>query len=409
MISIPWYFMDKLNKASEFGMYYMLIGFVTLFWGLYAGTIVDRFNRKLVFLCLNVAGFLVLGTVTASGFILGDLPEALVVTVFACTFFIYNLHYPSLYAFMQEITERRQYSRITSYLEIQGQFTSMLAGAVSVILLEGTNGGAVTMFGKTFQTGIDVAPWKLHEIFALDAATYALSFIIIASISYTSLVERNIDLSPLVKRIRNGLDFLKKNPLIFIFGNASYFVFVTTLIIGFYLMAVYVSGVLQAKGDAYATGEMLFAMGSLFAGIMTQRIFRRIHAVDGIIFLSMISASVFFMLFLTKDSSLFFIGAFLLGLSNAGIRIQRVTFLFRVVPNDVIGRSSSVFFIINTLFRLLFIGLLFMFFAEPDKVPYAMLMLGLFITVGAGILFVNRKPLKILDDEEDERIEVRKA
>lgn len=394
MISIPWYFMDKLDKASEFGMYYLGIGVVTLFWGLYAGTIVDRFDRKKVFLSLNVAGFIVLSSITTVGFVLGELPEAAVVVVFASTFFIYNLHYPSLYAFMQEITERKEYSRITSYLEIQGQFTSMLAGAVSVVLLEGITDGQLHLFGYSIHTGLVIEPWKLQEIFLLDASTYAASFIIIATIRYNSLVSRNVDLSPLVRRIKNGVNYLKENPLVFIFGNASYFVFVTTLIIGFYLMAVYVNDVLQAKGGVYATGEMLFAGGSLFAGIMTRRIFKGIHAVDGVTTLTILSATVLITLFITRDHRVFFLGAFLLGLSNAGIRIQRVTFLFQIVPNDIIGRASSVFFIINTLFRLLFIGLIFTFFAKPDTVPYAMLMLGLFSLSGALILISFRKQLR---------------
>ncbi len=401
MISIPWYFMDKLNKPSEFGQYYLIIGFITLFWGLYAGTIVDRFNRKRVFLGLTGAGALVIGSITAIGYYLNGLPELLVVCVFATTFFIYNLHYPSLYAFMQEITERRLYGKITSYLEVQGQFTSMLAGACAVILLEGTPGGTFELFGVSLNIGFTLEPWPLRKIFLLDTITYVLSFLIVSTIVFVPLVQRNIDSSGLVQRIKNGVEYLKKNPLVFIFGNASYFVFVTTLIIGFYLMAVYVSDVLKAEGNVYATGEMLFAFGSLMAGVASAQLFKRFEAVDTIAGLATITTSVFVALFISTDVNVFYLGAFLLGFSNASIRIQRVTFLFRIVPNDVIGRASSVFFIFNTLFRLIFIGMIFKFFTEPDKVPYAMLMLAIFVSIGVLILLSFKSPLIALGREED--------
>ena len=53
----------------------------------------------------------------------------LVLLVFGLTIFNYNIHYPNLYAFGQEITEKKNYGKLNSYIEVQGQVTSMFAGA----------------------------------------------------------------------------------------------------------------------------------------------------------------------------------------------------------------------------------------------------------------------------------------
>ena len=57
----------------------------------------------------------------------GQTPWILVMAVFGTTMFHYNVHYPNLYAFGQEITEPKNYAKLNAYIEIQGQSTSIFA------------------------------------------------------------------------------------------------------------------------------------------------------------------------------------------------------------------------------------------------------------------------------------------
>ncbi len=59
---------------------------------------------------------------------------------------------------MQEITEVAFYEKIASYIEVQSQFSSALAGA----------GGAMLLSGLELDF-IQISPWPLHQIFALNA------------------------------------------------------------------------------------------------------------------------------------------------------------------------------------------------------------------------------------------------
>ena len=53
MLAIPWYF-AKQNQSSTFTIAYGFITLLVLFFGLYAGTLVDKYSRKVNFLAINL-------------------------------------------------------------------------------------------------------------------------------------------------------------------------------------------------------------------------------------------------------------------------------------------------------------------------------------------------------------------
>src|SRR5581483_11880949 len=106
MLSIPWYFTSVIHSETMFGKVYFFITSVSLLWGVYAGTLIDRYDRKKIFLATNIAGLLVLSSVSIYGYSQGQLPWYLVALVFANTALIYNIHFPNLYAYAQEITPK---------------------------------------------------------------------------------------------------------------------------------------------------------------------------------------------------------------------------------------------------------------------------------------------------------------
>ena len=54
----------------------------------------------------------------------------------------------------------------------------------------------------------------------------------------------------------------------------------------------------------------------------------------------------------SKSIIFFFIANLLLGITNAGVRILRTTYLFSHVPNNLMGRATSVFSSINVMVRM---------------------------------------------------------
>lgn len=356
-----------------------------MIWSLYGGTLVDRHNRKSLFIWQNVIGAILIGLIAFYGFQSGTVPAALAAVAFMLTIFVYNIHYPNLYAFAQEISDKKDYGRITSYIEIQGQATTMIAGACAAFLLSGTGDGTFTLFGNSYAYPFQIEAWPLHKILTVDACTYVLSALIILFITYVPVVKRYEESGGIVERLKVGLDFLKDKPMVLIFGLASYMVFATILIGIHQLVPNYVSNHMEKGASVYAGSELLFAFGALTSGILIRRIFKKLTIVSSVIIMTLVAATVYLMMFLNYNLSIFYIIFFFIGMCNAGIRIQRVTYLFGRIPNQIIGRTNSVFRTMNVLLRLIFIALFSLPFFIND-IKYAFLVMAVVLLFAAGVM-----------------------
>ena len=399
MIAIPWYFVEIVDKQNYFTNSYLIITFLTLFWGLYAGTIVDRYSRKKIFIILNTICGSFIGLIALYGIYSQNISDIFVIAVFMLTIFNYNIHYPNLYALGQEITESKYYGKLNSYIEVQGQVTSVLAGAFAAILLTGTKNGQLSLAGVNFSLPFDIKAWDIYDIFLMDAITYLVVILIFSYLKYQPIVEKNINKENLITRFKQGLKFLKSNNLIFIFGICSYMLFAFTLVEIHIVLPSYVRNFLQKSGDIYASAEIYYSFGAIFSGILIIRLFRNFKILTSVIFLF---ALVIIMLYFMSEFSLiwiFFIGNFIIGITNAGVRILRTTYLFNNVPNNLIGRVNSVFNSLNIIVRLLLIGLLSLpFFDLQDNIRYAYLVGAFLLIISLVILLFYYK--KIIKNSE---------
>jgi DHA3 family macrolide efflux protein-like MFS transporter len=382
LLSIPWYFSSQLKQGSLFGVLYSLITLSTLVWSLYAGALIDRHSRKKVFLGINIIGGIVLGSVAAAGYIIGHVPTPLVVLVFATTIYIYNIHYPSLYAFGQEISEKENYGKMNSYFEIQGQATSMLAGAVGAVLLSGTHNKMLNFLGINIRLPFDIEKWNLQDIFLMDFSTYLVAIILVSAIRYTPAEQLTVHAGKIMDRIKMGWDYLREHPLLFIFGNASHSIFVILLIEVHMLLPLYVNNHLHMGGDVYASAEIYYTFGALFAGVGIRQLFRKSNSVKAIIILMFVTTLVLVWAALTQSVLVFFIFSVIIGVTNAGSRILRITYLFNHIPNNMMGRTGSVFQAINVMLRVLFSWLFSLaFFTRGSNITWAYFIGGMFILI----------------------------
>ncbi len=388
MIAIPWFF-NMEDQMPLFATIFLVTNLLSAFWVPYSGTLVDKYDRKKVFLCILAISGLLIAALAIWGQWQGGLPIIAVGAAFTVTFLNYNIHYPTLYAFLQEITEKEYYGKLSSYIEVQGQFATITAGAFGAILLEGVLGGSLKIFGVDIPVGWSLEPWQVQDIFLLDAATYLVAFILVAFISYKSLRERSVIVGSVADRFVEGYQYLKANPIIFIFGISSYSVFVTLLLTGFYTMAPYVEHHLGQGAAVYANMDMYYGLGAIISGIAIRWIFRRARLIDSIIILTFMMMSSFIVLFLTKNVVLFFVLTFFQGICNAGVRVLRVGYLFKYVPNEVYGRTSSIFTLTNIAFRVFFLAIFSIpFFAMSSHVGYVMLLMAIFLALTLVVISV---------------------
>ncbi|MEO6166257.1 MAG: MFS transporter [Chitinophagales bacterium] len=393
MIAIPWYFTSILGKASLFSTSYVFINLAMIFWSLYAGTLIDKYNRKTLSLGVSIFGAVVLLTAAAIGFFTGTVPVLVVILVFGSTFLIYNVHYPNLYAFAQEITPVEHYGKMTSQIEIVGQLTSMMAGACAALLLAGSEDGIVNLLGFSIPLGIKFNAWQLQHVFLLDGATYVLSFFIIYFIRYQPFTVRHAEAGNVWERLKTGLAFLKKHPVIFTFGNVALAIFLTVIVSSYVMNPAYVVSHLKGDAGVYGASEMYFAIGAVFAGIMIRRIFRKWPEVNAILLMTIVAAVIYFLSIINRSFFIFYFFNLIYGLCNAGTRIMRITFMFHYVPNQVIGRAGSVFSTINIILRMIFSAFFALAFFTGENIVYTYLVFGIMLLIAVYFLIRDRKKL----------------
>ncbi len=395
LIAIPWYIVDVLENPKLNAYIYFFATVLSLFWGAYAGTLVDKYSRKQIFLWLNVVGASLFIGGGAYFYYANAIEIPLLACLFASTFLIFNLHYPTLYAFAQELVEQKDYGRITSYIEVQGQSTAVISGAVAALLLSGAS------LDLKFFT-IEVPKWEMYKIILLDGFTYLTCIFIILFIKYVPTVNRFKEEQSLIDRLKTGVNFFKLNPLIFLFGVTSFTVFATILVNNFVLSPDYVKNYLNADANVYALHELMYAFGAICAGLFINRIFSKWNNVLGCIVLHFICAIVYF-IFATVWSIPVFLGLMLfVGLCNAGSRVLRITYLLERIPNQVIGRVGSVYMVLNVIERLALIALFSTpFFSANLSRAYIVCFL-LCLIAAIVLMFFYKGLLKIEKQKMDE-------
>ncbi|MEL6698420.1 MAG: MFS transporter [Bacteroidota bacterium] len=400
MLAIPWYLVQAPDGKFQNAMMVSIVTLASLFWGIYAGTLIDKYNRKRIFQTVTGVDAGVLLTVASVGIYLGYMPFPLVVLVFTATIFTYNVHYPNLYAFVQELFDKSYYAKVNSALEIQGQTTNFIGMMLAGLLLGGTPEWSWWPEAWT------ITPWKLQEIFLLDGSTYILGFILISLIPYSAKTRGKIDKGSMVQRIVQGFYYLGKRREILIFGIASYVVFFSLLIMVQVAAPVYVNDYLKEKAIVLSSFKGIYALGAITAGLLGLAAFiRKDRPVQLIIFLEVLAVATYLLLAGMQSVAVLLMSAYILGISNAGVRILRITYLVRIVPNRVIGRVNSFFNVINVLMRVSFSALLAIpFFSQSGNggnIIYAMYMMAGIIAVAAILLYIMRDRFP-QEPEEDE-------
>ncbi|MES2731198.1 MAG: MFS transporter [Bacteroidota bacterium] len=392
MIAIPWYF-ARYQQGTSFNFLYGCATFLVLFWSLYAGTLVDRFPRKQVFLITNLVQGVVISAIAAYGWYYG-LTTPLIAAVFLITFFGYQIHYPNLYAFAQEISDPSDYKRITSNIEIVGQSTSLLSGGAAAILLEGWHGQAKSWFGQSLSISLDIPQLELYHIFALDALTYLLSFGLICFIRYLPYRSLQRESGTLLKRLRAGFTYLRLHPLILLFGLLSFNVFVAAVVQLQALLPMYITNHLQEGGQAFGLAELTGSLGAMSAGILVRRIFAHRTVPQSVIIIMLLASANFFVASLTHHPWLFYAFSMFNGFFNSSTRILRVSYLFEHVPNELIGRANSILGMLNVVIRMGFIFLFSQaFFGQGSNITYAYFTLGIFVLLSSVALTLNYQRL----------------
>lgn len=382
MLAIPWYFVSILKTPGTLGMMYTLTLCGSVLWGIYAGTLIDKYPRKSIFIWFSFIGGGLLLLASFSGYLLGSIPVFMVIVVFATTWYYNNIYFPTMYAFAQEVCEAKDYGRVNSFIEIQSQAINILSGGLAALLLQGVNISSFHIAGINIPFHLHITPWSLSTIFLTDGITYFIAIALILQIRYIPHTEKHHETGTILERLKTGKNFLKAHPALLIFGVSSLSIFVVVLTHVILLMPLYVKNHLNQSAGVYALMDVYYSIGALLAGAWIRRLSRNFTTVKAILLFMVITVIILLVCSFTRSILIFFCFSFVLGCTNAGTRVLRITYLFHHVPNQVIGRVNSALNVLSVLSRILLSSIFsFAFFLKGDNIVWAYFFSAIFILI----------------------------
>lgn len=371
IFSVPWLLVHQPDGSVAF-RWITLATTILLFAIMpFYGAWVDRSSRKTALLASELWGFTAILTLAIVGFVQGGFSTPALMAVYFCGMFYYTLHYPAKFAFVQQVFDRSQYQSLTGLMEIQGQTAMMIAGGLGGWLVEHV---------------------PLWTILAIDAATYLASFAILSTIRYEAshLTERGAAGEPppiktsALRAIAEGAGWLRERPQLAIFLTCSLLPFVAVMA-GNYLFPVYVAQTLQAKATWFAGGEIVFAGGSVLAGLVLPRLIARHSAFSTIpgTMLAFLAGLVVLVVF--RNPLAYLAASALCGFGNAGCRVARSALILHLVPNAVMGRITVFFNLLDRLLRTVLVSSMAIIDTRGPPAGYALLA-GMLVLAIAGVI-----------------------
>ncbi len=319
MISVPWLFVKQANGEQIYGYTTMAAALITMLMLLYVGTLIDKFSRKKILVLTEWAGLV--GTIIIALVEWQNAQPSIysLITMFLMGSMIYSMHFPTRFAFTQEIFDARHYQQLNGLLEIQGQIAFMVAGGVGGFLVERT----------TFT-----------NLMLIDAATFLLGAIFFMLIPYEPKPKANAALKSAWANLKEGISFIRTYK-----HTTNFFVFTMlpfiSVLIGLYLFPIYISDVLKADATVYGWHEVTWAIGSIIAGITIPWLAKKMRGRE-VVILS-VSFYTFMVILLVLDINVltFLVITLFMGWGNAGRRVARATVIMENVDNKMIGRMNS--------------------------------------------------------------------
>ncbi|WP_019242102.1 MULTISPECIES: MFS transporter [Bacillus] len=332
MIAVPWLLVTSKDGNEIFGYVTLGMTIFNFFITPFTGVLIDKISRKNLLIAGELLSFIIIFAFMVAGFANIDYGLWQYIVIYVTGSLYYTLFFPTMFAFNQEVFTSEQYKQLNGAMEVQSQFSSMVAGGIASIL---------------------ITRWNLEYILFLNSLTYLVAIYYFKKIQYKKTNSSCEEETNPIK-LTEGITFLMKRPIMFIFLLASYIPFIGVMVTN-YLFPVYINEVLQGEGWVYALESVIYCIGAVFAGIMIPIMVRRTKNEIVIIF-GVICYAVAISLILFANLPLYLSLMFFLALGNAGVRVARNTLFMNSIPNEIMGRVDSVFRLVGLLMRVIILS-----------------------------------------------------
>lgn len=366
MIAIPWMLVSSDNGNKVFGYITIAMTILSFILTPFIGNLVDKVSRKKLLITSEIICFALLFMFSLIGF-LGlsyEIWHYMIIYVIGSLY--YTIFYPTMFALNQELFTKDQYKSLNGTMEVQGQLSSMIAGALASILL---------------------LKWDLHYILLLDTLSYGAAIYFYMKLPYVRLtIEKT---GKLVKsQASEGLRYMLARPSVFLFLLFSFMPFIGVMLTN-YLFPVYLVDVLEADASVYGLEGMIYAIGAIIAGVFVPTLSSKLGNEKTII-LGVFVYTIAISLIVFVDLPVYLSLMLFLAIGNSSTRVARNSFLMDSIPNNIIGRVDSLFRTLGLLIRILLLAL-FTEMVSSELIIYCFIVLSAILLLSLFFVVVSWK------------------
>jgi predicted MFS family arabinose efflux permease len=330
IVALGWYLLDRTGSATSVALVWAVglgSGIVVL---PFAGPLADRYPRRMLAVAADLARLVLVGAMAALAYAGSPSIPALYVLTFLVGLG-HSVFFPSITALLQEVITPDQLVAASGLVEITWQAGNLTGAALG--------GPILVRFG-------------LGTAFAIDAATYAISALALLALHHRPAPAEGPHESGLAMA-RAGLAYLRRHPALAGFGVASVIPWVATISLNVVIVA-YVLQVIHLGATAYGLADMTYGVGAMTSGVFAALLVLRLgewRAMTAV----MVALIACYVALAGAPAAIviFYSVLFLAGFCSSAFRVITSAYLFKVVPNEVMGRTSSTFLLVSMLLQVI--------------------------------------------------------
>jgi MFS family permease len=372
MIAVPWLIVSKGDGATIFGYATIVMTLINFIMAPFIGQWVDRFSRKKLLMLGELIGFLIILTFAIIGFSGMDYGNWHYMILYGTGSFYYNLFYPGMFALNQEIFPKSAYKSLNGAMEIQGQLSSVIAGALAAIIIDKIN---------------------LEWLLLLDATTYLSAFFLFWGIPYVPKTISIVRSDSFWVKLTEGYRYMKNRPTLFVFLMASFMPFIGVMVTN-YLFPVYLADVLKVEGSIYGAQSMFYGVGAVLAGILIPFLSNKLGNEKSIVLTASIYTIGISLIIFANVIPMYLVFISLLAFGNAGTRVARNSYLMDVVPNAIVGRVDSLFRTVGLAIRVLLLSI-FTYVNSTFEIHFSFYILAALLIFSLFLIILTKNSSKI--------------
>lgn len=321
-LALPWLVLELTGSKTTTSLVALSAYLPAVIFSLYAGVIVDRFDRRKIMMFSDFLRMLIILALVLflysggkSSFIIGIL--AFLAASLA------TLFYPARDALIPDLVNPANLVSANAFMSTSGQFAHLAGPALA---------------------GVLVATVGLYHLFTIDALSFGASLVCLAMITHRHQYPQQADEAPVshLSDLKEGLSYVweaRAVGLLILLTALNNLFIMGPAVIG---MPIYVREFLHMDFQAFAIIEAHMAAGMLMGSVLVWRISGRFNPAL-ILFLGMIIDGLTYSLLYWTDSYLQTRMLLLLhGIGIPMITIPRTTIIQTVVPKQYRGRVFSM-------------------------------------------------------------------